>query len=718
MKRTKQVLSLALAATTGLSLVACGGSKPADTSATTGSTLERDEAKVYNEVLGDFYDVYMNAKSEDVKTVSERYALMAIAEAKLLESGTFLPIYSNGGSYSINRTVPYTVDYALWGNDEYRYHNALVTTDLIKKEDYEALRAKWREITADEAQVGKGTYVAYAKEYLTGKGYTFSDTFNWPYSDNVQTWDCLATSKAVDTKAIINTFDGLMEYDNEGVLQPALATGFEVSEDGLTYTFTLRDAVWTDNQGRKVADVTGDDFVAGMQHLLDAKGGLESLLFGIVENADKYVSGECTFEEVGVKADGNKVTYKLAAPCSYFTTMLGYSLFAPMNRAFYEQHGGKFGADFDSSASDYTYGSSIENIAYCGPYLATSYVKDQSIVFAANASYWNASGINMKTINWKFNDGTIATKAFEDAVAGEINGCGLNPATVVSAKELKNAEGVSYFDAYGYTSLTDATTFCGFTNVNRQAFANFNDATVGVTTKSEDEQERTLRALRNKNFRLGLLQAFDRASMNAQVAGDDLKLVALRNSYTPGNFVKLAEDTKVDINGKETEFKAGTFYGEIMQAQLDADKVEIKVWDEKELTSDGFDGWFNPKAAQASLAKAVEELKKDGVTVDKDHPIIVELPTNGSSEVYVNKGNAIKQSIESASEGLISFVLVDCVNREGLSYAGYLTEAGKDANYDLYDQGGWGPDYGDPSSYLDTMLPDGDGYMCKSIGLF
>lgn len=77
-----------------------------------------------------------------------------------------------------------------------------------------------------------------------------------------------------------------MEYDVEGTLQPALAESYEVSDDGLTYTFHLRkDVKWTDSQGREVDTVKADDFVAGMQHMCDAQGGLEYLVQGVIKNA-------------------------------------------------------------------------------------------------------------------------------------------------------------------------------------------------------------------------------------------------------------------------------------------------------------------------------------------------------------------------------------------------------------------------------------------------
>lgn len=118
------------------------------------------------------------------------------------------------------------------------------------------------------------------KILLRGAGYTLKDTYNYQlYTQDPTTWDILATSQSVDAEAIVNTYDGLMEYDGEGTLQPALAESYEVSDDGLTYTFHLRKgATWVDSQGRKVADVTADDFVAGMQHMMDAQGGLEYLI--------------------------------------------------------------------------------------------------------------------------------------------------------------------------------------------------------------------------------------------------------------------------------------------------------------------------------------------------------------------------------------------------------------------------------------------------------
>ena len=76
------------------------------------------------------------------------------------------------------------------------------------------------------------------------------------------------------------------------------------------------------------------------------------------------------------------------------------------------------------------------------------------------------------------------------------------------------------------------------------------------------------------------------------------------------------------------------------------------------------------------------------------------------------------QSIEATFDGLVEVRLVDCVDADGWYYAGYYPDYGYEMNADMMDVSGWGPDYGDPQTYLDTMLPDYAGYMVKSLGVF
>jgi len=735
----RKIVSALLVMSMAASLVACGNSgsgssDPADesvsvsssassesdasASASSESEAEAEESEMpegydetstelYNEALGDFNDALATAK--EAETVDERYALMAVAEGKLMESAMMYPLISKGGMYAMYRMAPRTRDYTLWGSDQDRYHQYIVTTDFIKAEDYNEMRAKWDELK------GTGTYESWVKEYLAGKGYTLKDSFSMPYASDPVTWDGLATSLAADTNAIINTYDGLMEYDVEGTLQPALAESYEVSDDGLTYTFHLRkDVKWTDSQGREVDTVKADDFVAGMQHMCDAQGGLEYLVQGVIKNASQYISGEITdFDEVGVKAvDDYTVEYTLEKPCSYFETMLGYTIFMPMSRSYYQSQGGKFGAEYDSSAADYQYGKDSNSIAYCGPYLVTNATAKNTIVFKLSDSYWNKDNVNIKTLTWLYNDQSDVTKMYTDAKAGTVDYVNLNTSTMETAK----SEGL--YDQYAVVSDTDATSFMAFYNINRTATANANDGTTAKTTKSDEEIQRTNKAMQNVHFRRAISFAADRGAYNAQQVGEDLKYTSLRNTFTPGYFVSLSKDTTIQINGTDTTFPAGTYYGEIVQKQIDADGVKIKVWDAENKTSDGFDGWYNPENAVEELNTAIEELAEEGITIDESNPIQIEYPYPSAVEVYTNKANSYKKSVEAAFGGKVVINLVDAVDVDGWYYAGYYVNYGYEENYDVYDVSGWSPDFGDPCSYLDTMLPDYEGYMTKCFGIF
>ena len=732
MKNLKRVLCALLALVMVLGFVGCKNNgddkttpapnntnKPAESEvpATTVPTTELPtgdynamSAAIYDAQLGAFNTLYQAAKEET--NVSKRYALMAQAEAKLLEAAVLIPGTTNGGNYGLSRVAKRSASTVLWGNDSDRFHNVLVTTELITAEDQTHLKAMWNEVR------GTGTYTQKAIDYLTEKGYTLKNTYNMGYASDPKTWDALATSRSADSEAIVNTYDGLVEYDNENEIKPALAESWEVSEDGLTYTFHIRQgAKWVDAQGREVADVKADDFVAGMQHMLDAGGGLEYLVENIIVNALEYNTGDVTdFAEVGVKAtDDNTVVYTLCQPTSYFITMLGYNVFAPMSRTYFESKGGVFGKDDYKAAVDagtMKYGQTVNDIAYCGPYTVTNHTAENTIVFEANPTYWNKDNITIKTLTWKFNDGKDPTKAYEDTKAGTLDGCGLSSASLEACKADGN------FEKYCTVSDTDATSFVLFLNLNRNAYANFNDETKAVSTMTDDQKKRTDVAMLNVHFRRAIGMGLDIATYNGQVVGEELKLNSVRNSYTPGNFVALEEDVTVEINGESKTFAKGTYYGEIMQAQIDADGVKIKVWDAENQTSDGFAGWHNPANAYEELQQAITELKEFGVEISKDNPIVMDLPYYSGADIYTNRAQTLKQSVEEALQGCVVVNLVSCADAQEWYYAGYYTESGKDANYTLYDVSGWGPDYGDPATYLDTMLGDGAGYMAKCLGLF
>lgn len=177
----------------------------------------------------------------EAETLSERWALMAISEAKFLESGVATPMYTAGGCYAMSR-VPFRAGgYAAWLGDRVYYDQMVITNEIITTEDYDHLVEMWYELT------GTGTYTQSAVDYLTEQGYTFTDTATTTFDRVGTTWDFLSDGDFHDDASFI---DYLYQYDSEGELQPHLATSYDVSEDGLTYTFYIREGVvWVDSQG-------------------------------------------------------------------------------------------------------------------------------------------------------------------------------------------------------------------------------------------------------------------------------------------------------------------------------------------------------------------------------------------------------------------------------------------------------------------------------------
>lgn len=710
-ERIKKILALALCLVMVLSLAACGGSgdeptaTPTPNTSAEGGILTDDEA-IYMNSMGEFYDAYMAAF--EAETLSERWALMAIAEAKFLESGVATPMYTAGGCYAMSR-VPFRAGgYASWLGDRVYYDQMVITNEIITTEDYEHITDMWYELA------GTGTYTESARAYLEEQGYTFTDTATTTFDRVGTTWDFLSDGDFHDDASFI---DYLYQYNSEGELVPHLATDYDVSEDGLTYTFYIREGVtWVDSQGRQVAELTADDWVAGLQHVVDAGSSSIYNLSGVLEGLDAYLYGETTdFTTVGVKAiDDYTLQYTLTEECPYFMSMIADACFTPMSRSYYLSQGGVFGiAEYDEAiaSSSYLYGTDQDHIAYCGPYLCTNVTDKNSINYVANESYWNAENVQIKAVNFIYDDGSDVTREYNDFM----NGVGTTLALDTAQLEIAKSDGS--FEQYVHIAPNVTNIFMMWFHENRQTYANVADGAC-ASSKTDAQKEVSRAALQNQHFRLALAYSIDRASYTAQSLGEDLKYVCLRNSYVPGNFVTLEEDVTVDINGTSQTFEAGTFYGEIVQAQVDADGYPFKVWDEESHSSDGFDGWYNVENAVAELQLAIEELAAMGYEVSAENPIVLDYPYSAYTEIASNQAFVLETCIEEALNGMVDLALVECQDSTENLNTWFNTNSGAEYNYDLGGLGGIGADFGDPETYLDGLLPYGDGFAIRKMGLW
>lgn len=690
----KKILAFLLVAVMMLGIVACGEK---DKFVRPDSYVRAEDDAVYEEVLGGYTKLMEAAKN--ASSVDERFVLFAKAEAYLLDTAVMIPTTTQGGAYTISRIAPHTVPYVQWGNDDDRVKGLVISDEFITKAEREELLTSWR-----NALSGNGKYDPAA--YLTGKGHTLNKTYTTTFSTAPVTFDWLNTSSQSDTEITVNTVDGLVEYNNLNQMVPALAESWDISDDGLTYTFHIRKGVkWYTAEGAEYAEVTANDFVAGFHHMLDTQAGLEWLVDEVVVGANDYYANGGAWANVGYKAvDEYTLEVTLIQPTSYFLTMLTYSCFLPICDSFYQSRGGVYGVDAYKEASadtnKYTFGlnTDVASQVYCGPFLIRQFQADSEIVLVKNENYYKVNEVTLDQIRWVHDSGEDPVALYNDTVSGTYPGVGLGQSS--GTLDLAKADG--NFDKYAYISDTTSTTYFGGLNLNRGTYA-LESGTV-ASSQTDTQKIDTHIALLNKDFRQAVQFAFDRGTYNAVSRGEDLKFTNLRNMYTHPEFVSLSADTTVD--GKT--FTAGTFYGEMVQYYLEQLGSKIKVQDQ-------IDGWYNPEEAKAAFARAKTDLEKKGVTF----PINIDVVYYSAATVNTAQAQAYKASIEGVlgTENVV-VNLVEATTDTDFYASGYRASNGEAGNFDMFYGSGWGPDYGDPSTYLDTFLGYGKGYMTKVIGLF
>ena len=689
-KYLKTGFSLVLAA----SLAACSNGAPAGPAEV--NYVRADDDDVYEASLGDYEGLASEAKS--AATNDERFVKYAQAEAALLESAVMIPTTTQGGAYTISRIAPRTVPYVQWGNDDDRLKGLVISDEFLTPAERADLFALW-----DKAVAGEAEYDPAA--YLTSKGHTLQSDYTTTFATAPVTLDWLNTSSQSDTELTVNTVDGLVEYNNLNQMTPALAESWEVSDDGTVYTFHIRPGVyWYTSEGTQYAEVTANDFVAGLRHMLDCQAGLEWLLDGVVVGATDYYANGGSFDNVGYKAlDDYTLEVTLESDIPYFMTMLTYSCFLPICDSFYQSRGGVYGVDEYAKAFEdtnaYTFGKAgdVASQVYCGPFLIQKFQGDSEISVVRNPGYYKADEVTLDSIKWVYDNGENPDASYNDTLNGTYAAITLN----ASSGLLQKAKDDGNFDKYAYVSETTSTTFFGGLNLNRGTFALESGA--AASPKTEQEKIDTNTALNNKNFRKAMLHAFDKETWNAVTRGEELALTNVRNMYTHPEFVSLTEDTTVDGH----TFAAGTFYGEMVQYYLDEMDAHITV-------ADGTNGWFDLDYAKECLDAAKEEL---GDTVT--WPIKIDVVYYSASDSNAAQANAYKEIMETnlgADNVVVN--LVETTTADDFYACGYRASNGEAGNFDMFYGSGWGPDYGDPSTYLDTFLGGGAGYMTKVVGLY
>ena len=107
-----------------------------------------------------------------------------------------------------------------------------------------------------------------------------------------------------------------------------------------------------------------------------------------------------------------------------------------------------------------------------------------------------------------------------------------------------------------------------------------------------------------------------------------------------------------------------------------------------------------------------------GYEVSEDNPIVLDYPYSAYHEIASNQAVVLKTSIENALNGLVEVALVECQDATEDLNTWFNTNSGAEYNYDLGGLGGIGADFGDPETYLDGLLPYGDGFAIQKMGIW
>lgn len=202
---------------------------------------------------------------------------------------------------------------------------------------------------------------------------------------------------------ILHAFEGLLTLDENGQLKEGQAESWETSEDGLTWTFHLRDGLkWSDG-----TDLTAEDFVYSWQRVCDpnvAAPYAETVL-GMVKGYDEAVAGDIT--KLDVQAPDEKtVVVNLAHPCSYFGELAAFATLNPVQKATVEANGDAWATSADTYISN-------------GPFMMTEWVPGSHITFSKNPNYWNAEAIKLDKLEFELIEDSNA--AYSAYTSGEVD---------------------------------------------------------------------------------------------------------------------------------------------------------------------------------------------------------------------------------------------------------------------------------------------------------
>ncbi len=386
---------------------------------------------------------------------------------------------------------------------------------------------------------------------------------------NVVSLDSAKCTDSASFEVITNCIDGLMQLDADGKPIPAIAESFDVSADGKTYTFHLRDAKWSNGE-----PVTANDFVfAWRRHCQtsDKYAYIMGNTVACVKNADAVTKGADP-TTLGVSApDPKTFVVELDAPVPFFPSLMTFPTFYPINEKFYK------------SLDEGTYGTTPETFLSNGAFVLSEYLPGAAnIQLKKNADYWNADAVKLD--NWQYQVVTSSDNALTAFKNGTLNVVGISGSQIESVQ--KDADLMKNLHSIPSGSLS---------------YISFN----------QDAKNNHGGALANVNLRLAISNAIDRESLANNFVANGSKA-----TYTaiPLHFAPNAKTGKFFAENQQQFAEYVGFNVDKARDLLNTAKAELgKDTFELELIYANDSGNTTVKVAQAIKSQIEENLP--GVTL-------------------------------------------------------------------------------------------------------
>ncbi|MCP9333172.1 peptide ABC transporter substrate-binding protein [Lentilactobacillus hilgardii] len=346
------------------------------------------------------------------------------------------------------------------------------------------------------------TLAACGKSSTKQSSSTKSQTLNLSTTAPLDTIDISKSSGYGQTG---NVFESFYRLGRKGKPTAGLAKSSHVSKDGKTWTFTLRNAKWSNGD-----KITAQDFVYSWRRTLNPKTkSTYAYLFSGIKNADAVNTGKKSPNSVGISApDSKTVVIKLNKPIAYFKVLMSYPLFGPQNQKVVDKYGKK-------------YGTKSQYMVYSGPFKIQNWNgTGNKWQFVKNNQYWDKRVVKLQKINY--------TVVGSPTTGLELYQQGKLDLTPLSNQQIKNYQNSSQFKQYPYS-------FVGYLQYN-----------------FKDSNRIKREAFNNKNIRLAMSLAIDRSVLTKKVMGN--------GSNTPKGFVAsgLANDPKTGEDFAKQQYVKGT----------------------------------------------------------------------------------------------------------------------------------------------------------------